>query len=184
MTLPLTRRFLLRNATRTAHDALDAMIGGFDTVETYRRYLAGTARFRLPVEAGLNAISMPVALGDWRPTFVAAQIRRDLERFELAPSAESAAPLHTETDSALYGILYVLEGSGLGARLLARRAAELGLGEETGAAHLFAQAGNNHAWQAFVVALERAESFDEELAVAAANDMFRRAECAFAFERP
>jgi heme oxygenase len=62
----------------------------------------------------------------------------------------------------LLGVLYVLEGSGLGARIILGRVAHLGLGPEFGARHLHAQAGAPGAWREFTSLLDNAVLTDEE----------------------
>lgn len=182
------RRQHLRQATRRAHDALDARVGAFGDLAAYRRYVAGIAAFRRGVEAALAGIALPESLKGWRPQMIAGELASDSRALSLgqleAPSEEIAAVRETlfvtPGDSALFGMLYVLEGSALGARFLLRRAAELGLNAQNGAAHLAAQAGNINGWPTFIVALEKAETFDEDAAARAANETFARAERAFA----
>ena len=56
----------------------------------------------------------------------------------------------------MVGVLYVLEGSSLGARVLVKAAAEMGLSAEFGARHLFRQAGDRDAWRSFVAMMAAA----------------------------
>jgi len=70
------------------------------------------------------------------------------------------------------GIAYVLEGSGLGARLLARRAAELGFDGGCGARHLAAQTSDMARWPAFLDRLEAIELRAREDVIAGAASTF------------
>lgn len=181
------RRLFLRDGTRAAHETLDAMVGSFDDHDSYRRYLAGIAAFRLPLEAALGRLPMPQPLSGWQPSLVADEIRIDLDAFHL-PHPPTTNPQPTQDASALLGLFYVLEGSALGSRLLVRRAAQLGLNRENGAAHLAAQSkmppdGNNSGWPAFLVLLETAPDFDAQTALHHAILTFDLAQASFAQAR-
>ena len=80
---------------------------------------------------------------------------------------------------ALLGTLYVLEGSTLGARLLVRRAAALGLDETNGAEHLKKQSSDLGNWNAFAALLDSAEDVDDEMMARAAMATFAHALNAF-----
>ncbi len=139
MDLP-PRRNALKEATSSAHAALDALVGGFATVGDYRRYLAGIAAFRLPVEAWLSNNALPPAFADWEPGLVRDELKADLADLE-TPEPGIARPFAPPEGEGVVGLLYVLEGSTLGARLLAKRAETLGFSADFGARHLFLQAG-------------------------------------------
>lgn len=173
-----TRRHRLRAETRDAHEALDALVGDFDTLDRYKAYLLGMSRFRLPVEAFLKTAKLPEGLSGWQPKLIGGALARDLRHFGFE-EPEAANVERPASASALYGLLYVLEGSSLGARLLVKRAETLGLSEENGAAHLFLQAGNISTWQTFVDLMANATDFDEGEAATAANHTFEIARSAF-----
>lgn len=177
MDLP-SRRLHLKNATDAAHRSLDSMIGDFDGVESYHRYLQGMARFRLPVDAWLSARPMPQELNDWRPAIYDDALRADLDDLGLRhpDSLSSFAP---PGGDGLIGLLYVLEGSTLGARILAKRAEKLGYREDCGARHLFSQARNLSNWSAFSERMERVCAYDQQAAVSWANATFDYARQAF-----
>ncbi|OLP62255.1 hypothetical protein BJF93_18735 [Xaviernesmea oryzae] len=182
-----SRRFLLRARTAEAHDALDRMIGPFDSLESYRRYLAGIGGFRLPLEAKLRQAVWPLALEGLRPQDFGLLIRQDQDDLGMTsqeePGTEETQHFEGATSAAaLFGTLYVLEGSNLGARLLYKRAQALGLGPDHGARHLAAQAERNDRWSRFLQALEAADAIEiDEIALAsraafaAAQTAFRRA---------
>ncbi|GAB4065713.1 biliverdin-producing heme oxygenase [Ancylobacter sonchi] len=175
-----SRRHALRALTKDAHAELDASVGGFDSRLDYVRYLKGQYVFRHAAEAGLDRVTWPAEFGDWRPKPLTALLRADLDDLDVelppAPPALDIAPAD------LLGVLYVLEGSGLGARVLHRRAAEIGFDEATGARHLAAQAGDRDSWPTFLTQLEAAEPFDMDRTVGAALATFAAAGAAF--ERP
>jgi heme oxygenase len=66
---------------------------------------------------------------------------------------------------------YVLEGSSLGARVLRRQAAALGMSAGHGARHLWAQTAAPENWRAFVEALN-AHAGEESALIAGANAGF------------
>ncbi len=174
-----SRRATLRARTSPAHEALDKMIGPFDSPASYRRYLQGMAAFRAAVEATLFMADWPAALSDWQNERLSPLIAQDLDDLDLAVptfSAPSFGGLNTED---LLGMLYVLEGSALGARLLYKRAQALGYGETFGARHLAVQSRQSGRWGVFLKLLEDAPLIDIEKVAKASTQTFGIAEKAF-----
>ena len=173
------KRFGLRESTRAQHERLDAEVGDFSDRASYIRYLKGISGFRLVVEEALGVTAFPDCFGSWRPTFVADHLLRDLSDLGLTP-ADPLADFHVPRDvSGLLGVVYVLEGSSLGARLLVKRAASLGFHENHGARHLAAQTARPESWAGFQSILENTASFDERIGSEAANRTFDAALAAF-----
>jgi heme oxygenase len=165
------RRFALRERTAGAHALLDQRVGRLDSMDRYAGYLKGMLRFRAPVEEALSA--SPAA--EWQPRLLAAAIRTDLDDLGLtAPPLPERHDLHLHSTcpSGLLGILYVLEGATLGARLLYRDARALGLSDAYGARHLALQAADTGSWRAFLALLGRSPAFDLEPAAIAALATF------------
>ena len=173
-----SRRWLLRARTAEAHAAVDAAIGGFHDLSGYRAYLRSIAAFRRPIEDWLQTVSWPRTLTDWRPSRVADAITADLEDLGITSVANAELPLPLDGDG-LFGTLYVLEGSALGARLLLERAEQLGLSAGFGARHLALLSGNLDGWRGFLACLEQAEPFDIDRALEASLATFRSARVAF-----
>lgn len=174
-----SRRFLLRQKTRPAHDRVDALVGSFDSAEAYRHYLAGLLRFREPLEAAVADLDLPPGLSGWRPGRIAGLLRADCADLAVPPPPAAAPPAEAPAPSALFGMLYVLEGASLGAQLLLRRAAALGFTEGYGARHLAGQTAAPDRWRRFIAAFDAAEEIDIDAATAAANRTFAAAEQAF-----
>ena len=171
-----SRRFALRERTAKAHEALDSLIGAFDSDRAYHRYLTGMAAFRLAVEPTL--VPQSSTPDGYRPTMIGAEIRADLSSLGLdvpEPVAFSAGP----TADAALGMLYVLEGSALGAQLLVRRAAALGFDADRGAGHLVRQTASLGGWRDYLARLDQAEPFDLEECADAALATFDAANAAF-----
>ncbi|MBN9218122.1 MAG: biliverdin-producing heme oxygenase [Mesorhizobium sp.] len=174
-----SRRFLLRERTAAAHRRVDERVGSFDTVEAYGHYLTGLYRFRLPIERALRGASFPHSLESWQPTLVGPELSADLLALGLPVHDVPEWPVGLlADDSSLFGCLYVLEGSGFGARILLKRALALGLDRGHGASHLSRQASSD-SWTVFVSALENADGLDMERVVSAALSTFAAAEKAF-----
>lgn len=81
-------------------------------------------------------------------------LRRDLEDFQASPLHASFALPATPDAAHAIGMLYVIEGSNLGAALLAPRAQALGLSDQFGARALAAQADALDEWRDFLAVLE------------------------------
>lgn len=177
MDLP-PRRTALKEATASAHAALDALVGSFTSVADYRRYLSGIAAFRLPVEAWLSSAPLPPAFAGWQPGLVRDELKADLADLE-APEPTVARPFMPPDGDGIVGLLYVLEGSSLGARLLAKRAEALGFSGDFGAKHLFSQARNFSNWRAFLERMENVGGYDDRAAARWANTVFDYARNAF-----
>ena len=128
-------------------------------------------RFREPLESALRA-SDPAH--EWSLLELAAALRSDLT--DLGHPAEAVENIIIpELDERCFrwGVLYVLEGSALGAVLLSKSAAELGLSDSNGARHLALQTGERKRWPRFAEILDLHAGENPEAAG-------RGAECAFA----
>ncbi|CAK7258187.1 MULTISPECIES: biliverdin-producing heme oxygenase [unclassified Shinella] len=165
------RRFDLRKRTRTAHERLDAAVGGFCTIDEYRHYLMGLACFRAAMDGALQRVVWPAGWS-WRPTALARSLDKDAIDLGLPAAGEASHDIALADQSALLGALYVLEGSTLGARVLCRRAAALGLDEAFGARHLAVLSKDLTQWHAFLLLLDEAGDFDIDQAAASANAVF------------
>ena len=172
-------RFALRELTRDDHETLDALVGEFTDRQAYQRYVEGMAAFRGGVERRLADVDYPETFGDWRPGLISPELSQDLDDLGLeAPRPPVAFDLPVDRDG-LLGVLYVLEGSALGARLLVRRAAALGFSNDHGARHLAAQTARPESWTRFVALLDGLAPSGIETAAHAARRTFAAAIDAF-----
>lgn len=165
------RRFELRDRTRDGHEQLDAAVGVFDTLASYRRYVGLLRAFRSTMDGQVSGATWPVGW-DWRPTVVSAALAQDADDLGLAATRPMKAGIDLGEPSALLGALYVLEGSTLGARVLRQRAAALGMRDDFGARHLALMSNDIAQWQSFLLLLDEARDFDIERAAASANEVF------------
>ncbi|WP_127751606.1 MULTISPECIES: biliverdin-producing heme oxygenase [unclassified Devosia] len=161
-------RSALRLHTQAVHTRLDNIVGQFESLDDYRAFVIRSYRFRAAVE--------PTVRGrpEWSVQDLAGPLRADLKDLRQAdlPSAP-ILELPLGFASAL-GALYVLEGSGVGARILFARAQQLGLSEHFGARHLAAQTDDPGRWKRFVALLGTAE-LDHSAALHAAGAVFQLA---------
>ncbi|UAL10521.1 biliverdin-producing heme oxygenase [Caulobacter segnis] len=125
----ISLRDRLRAATTESHAALDATVAGWriETPLGYGAFLSASAAALAPLELALERAGVAEWLPDWAHRARRAGLARDLAALglEAPPFASATVP---DRDFAA-GLLYVLEGSRLGARFLARqvRGADAGL---------------------------------------------------------
>lgn len=147
-------RARLRDATTDAHARLDAQLGDMQDAGHYRAYLRGMHGFLATVTPGLarHGEALGWSLAPWR-----GDLDADLQTVQGAPIAAEAAQAGNRDEAV--GLLYVIEGSALGARVLLRRASALGYDPSRGTAFLHRHADlDSGRWPAFLAFLGRWES--------------------------
>lgn len=112
-------RFALRELTRDAHDRVDALFSRFDLADRvqYGAFLSVQAAAFLPVEAALDAAGAAELLADWPERLRGDALRADLAALGRPPPDRIAPPLYSDAP-AIWGGMYVLEGSRLGGAML------------------------------------------------------------------
>lgn len=141
-------RLRLRSATADDHARVDAAFGSFDlsSVNEYTRFLLAQARACLPVEAALERAGIATLLPDWADRRRGESLRADLAELGIGTiDADEFRPLRAPAET--IGAAYVLEGSKLGGRMLARGVPE----------HFprrFIEAGSSNLWRDFIATLE------------------------------
>lgn len=159
----------LKSLTREVHEHLDNSImsmATFASLEGYVPFLKVQYLFHLAVdplyrEEGLKAL-LPDLLARRRLPLAAADLADlAIDRPEAGPPV-FAPGARVDVPTAL-GWCYVAEGSTMGAALLRKEAAKLGLSDDFGARHLApAPEGPAPHWRAFVAALDAVELDAEE----------------------
>lgn len=176
-------RFFLRQRTSAVHAKVDALVGDLDSKERYVAYLLGLLSFREPIEAMLRSKASQPFLRGWRPAPISASIRADLRDLKISVPERVVLqpPLAEESHSvsAMLGILYVLEGSALGARQLYMRAAALGFSGTFGARHLAHQIEDKQRWRSFLNLLESHDPIEADATAQASLAAFEFALEAF-----
>ena len=182
--MPKTARHtLLREATAVAHASLECVIGDLADLAGYGHYVAGLYRFRQPLEERLREIDWPDSFDGWRPVLLTADLEQDLEDLALDIPFHSAPAPPAADRSTLMGMLYVLEGSRLGAAIVRQRAHRLGLRDDCGARHLTHQINARASWPAFLSLLDRLPDIDDGHLANSANETFSLARSAMVDER-
>lgn len=171
----ISRAKRLRQLTNEAHQELDYSIMAaavFDNLAGYGRFMAMQHRFHRDIAALYDDETLQAVLpglGDRRSLPL---IAADLADLEIAPPASTEEPAFLpgaiDVPTAL-GWLYVAEGSRMGAALLRKEAAKLGLSDNHGARHLTPPPDGPAAfWRSFTAALDAVPlSEDEERRVGA-----------------
>lgn len=157
----LTPRFALRTATADAHARLDALYSTLDLANRgdYALFLLGHAAAFLPVEDALAAGADAMIPG-WTTRLRGGALRADLAVLNLELPAPQRSPAF-DSEAALLGGLYVLEGSRLGGTVLARTV-------PTGLPRAFLGPEPSYSWRAFTALLDQRLADHAALAEAAA----------------
>lgn len=125
----ISLRDRLRAATTDSHAALDATVSGWrlQTATGYGAFLAASAAALSPLEHALERAGVAEWLPDWPARARRSALAQDLAALGL--NAPISDPAEVSSPAFGAGLLYVLEGSRLGARFLSRqvRAADAGL---------------------------------------------------------
>jgi heme oxygenase len=130
----------LRQACAERHEAIEALLRLDETLERahYARVLSGFGAF-LPCWEGRLRPRLPWRLQGWFDDRSRLPLlQRDLAALALAPAdvADPVAELVLPDRAALFGSMYVLEGSALGGQVIARHAQQQwGLGPDNGGAY-------------------------------------------------
>lgn len=114
-------RDALKLATRDVHERLDASLSGYrlDDRDSYGAFLTAQAAAFLPVERALTNAGAAALLPDWAQTLRSPRLMDDISALGITTIPEVEPPSY-DNESALLGGIYVLEGSRMGAAVLAR----------------------------------------------------------------
>ncbi len=114
-------RHRLKVATAAAHHALDERLSQFDLTTTahYRRFLQASAAALLPLEAALEQAGVAACFDDWARRRRSPAIITDLADLG-GVTIPMNLPVQRPDRAFVFGTLYVLEGSRLGAVYLLR----------------------------------------------------------------
>lgn len=171
MTSRTTARLALRDATSADHDRVDAAFGGFDLGDT-REYAAF-----LPVASALDRIDLSSTLPDWSERRRSDALVADLADLDHEAWCIGDPPRY-DTQEAALGAVYVLEGSRLGGRTLARSVAD-------GLRRRFLGAGDPALWRKLIETLDKHLLSHEQMtaAIDAARAVFARFEASARCQR-
>jgi heme oxygenase len=162
------RRSSLRAATSDLHRQLDDLVAVLDLTrpEHYGRFLQASASALIGVETLLDKAGVVRLLPDWAQRRRTDAVLHDLESMHLTAQPyelRRALP----SDAEMWGMLYVLEGSRMGARLLLKRVlSSANMHLQSATAYL--AANDATLWRTFVDQLEKAPAAADQSATNAA----------------
>jgi len=153
----LTRRERLRAQTSEVHRQLDQWLdasGGFTRADAYRGFIAGMARFYGAAihTVGPSLVQVWPGWSRWNPLDALMQ---DAAALRVLPPVARLKPDFSSAAAQL-GLLYVVVGSSLGARVLVRRVRELPAPVRDAGHYLAHLDAERWAWPDFVETLESA----------------------------
>lgn len=164
----------MREATAAEHARLDARLGALElcTVAGYRKFLEINAAALLPLEQSLVRAGVRDVLPDWDHRARSNAILRDLARLGGTPRLLDVPELPDRF--AVLGVLYVLEGSRLGAAYLLREVRRCSDPVMSSNTAFLGQGAGRPLWPSFLAVLERhaAELADDDDIAAPARRAF------------
>ena len=153
--LPDSLRGLLRSATAGCHAEVDARFAPMvaNGSSRYGEFLSASAGALWPLEQALNAADVVRLFPDWNERSRSAALDADLAQLGIPRPPVSSAP-RLDGEAFLFGVLYVLEGSRLGARLLTRQILASGDPQLYRATRYLRHGEDKPLWQTFLSRLE------------------------------
>jgi heme oxygenase len=149
---------------------LDARIAASNltSLACYRHFLEATAAALIPLEAALEDSNVNAVVEDWQERARTQAIRSDLARIggQVLPLPSVKRLSHAET----LGVLYVLEGSRLGARYLLRTVSASSDPMVANATAYFGH-GSVSLWQTFLAVLNQKSRIADEAGAVAGSIM-------------
>jgi heme oxygenase len=168
-------RQILRAATADLHADVDARFSGaFDgSVEGYAHFLSAMASALLPLERALEEAGVEQVLPDWTERRRAALLLDDLAALGGEPVPEIRAPA-AAGEARQLGMVYVLEGSRLGGKLLLKRALGSTDRKVRAATRYLSHGTGRNLWSSFLERLESSPDVSRQPAeaIAGARDAF------------
>lgn len=182
--MEMSRARRLRGGTADMHEQLDSRINAvsaFDSIPAYGRFVQVQWVFHAEIAPLYADPTLLVALPGLAARQRLALVTADLNDLDVVPIVQPEVRFavgRIDMAEAL-GWLYVAEGSNMGAALLRKAVARLGLSDDHGGRHLAPAAeGPAAQWRTFTAALDAAELDEagEERALHGARAAFSRVE--------
>ena len=169
MNLPITPpspRARLRDATQRAHEETEAAFAGLDLTQLndYRAFLEQQAAVVLPLEHELDAVGADALLPDWTRRKRAIALIEDLH--DLDGISRPVHPPVILNPASAWGMLYVLEGSRLGGRVLSSIVSRSNDPRVHNATRFLRHGEGGQLWPSFVAMLNAALKTETEIAAA------------------
>jgi len=167
-------RHVLRAATASLHARVDTLMSQrLEQPDGYRLFIEAMAAGILPLESALEKARISDLLPDWAQRSRTMALRADLKALAL-PVPHTTIDLESDDEAYLLGVVYVLEGSRLGSRVILRNLekARVATGGATG--YLSHGDGETSLWQTFLTRLEYSgASYSPARAIAGASAAFQ-----------
>lgn len=146
-------RIRLRSATAPLHERVDKLFSSFELehADGYRRFLAVHALVLGPLERALEASGIETLLPDWPQRSRRQALLADLADLGIHTAAPQS-PTETFSPGHCWGTAYVIEGSRLGGRVLARRVSEV---QPDAPLRYLGRGSTTPSWAGFVEQLEK-----------------------------
>jgi heme oxygenase (biliverdin-IX-beta and delta-forming) len=169
-------REILRHATAEHHAAVDRRFAPLiaSGIAGYVEFLLASAAAVIPLERALTARGVDRILPQWRARTREAALRQDLAALGASPSVDLSPP-DVGGEARQFGILYVLEGSRLGGKILAREVQRDPDSRLRAATRYLRHGEDDRFWQSFLLKLEGSQATRR-----AAADAVAGAQAAFA----
>lgn len=165
----------LRVTTAADHHALDERLSQLDLTTTahYRRFLCASAAALLPLEEALENAGVALVIDDWAERRRTEAICADLADLD-GTIVAMGLPMRSLDRPALFGTLYVLEGSRLGAAYLLRVVTASADPRVRSATRYLRHGAGRGLWRSFLAQLARedANPDDEERMIVSARETF------------
>lgn len=167
-------RHRLRASVASLHSRVDTrMTELLARPDGYEQFLSATAGALLPLERALESADVSRIVPDWAQRARSAALRSDLADLALIePAFEARLP---QSDGAfILGVLYVLEGSRLGSRVVLRQLQMSAPTQLKGATRYLSHGEGLPLWKTFLAQLEASQPArdDPEAAIAGARAAF------------
>lgn len=166
--IPGSARTALRLATASHHERIDRLFSRPDltTGTGYRRFLSAQARAHLSVEAALTRAGAARVVEDWPARRRESHLLADFAALDFHPPMNRIA-IEFDSDEAVLGGVYVLEGSRIGGALLKRHVSPA-------LPSIFLGASDPVAWRSLLATLEArlVTPAQRDAAIAAAVNVF------------
>jgi heme oxygenase len=124
-----------------------------NSASRYAEFLSASASALWPLEQALTAAEVIRILPDWTERSRSAALDADLTDLNIPCPPATPAP-SMDGEAFLFGVLYVLEGSRLGARLLTRQVLASPDAHLHGATRFLRHGEGKPLWQTFLTRLE------------------------------
>lgn len=170
----------LRSSTAALHAQVDRSLSHLLRREQdgYASFLTASAAGLLPLERGLSDGGVSAVLPDWPQRARTAALLADLSMLSLpVPRLRALRDKNLfRFEAYQFGVLYVLEGSRLGARAILRGREKSG---QTGPTNYLSHGEGQPLWPLFLAKLEASDAAhqDQELATAGATAAFEMFLC-------